>query len=184
MTSQDILTFWYSNRIKKAWFSSTPQLDAEIRKHYEALWQRATQGGLDDWQQSAKGCLALIILLDQFPLNMFRNKPQSFSSEQQAITICYHAIKKGFDQEIIQQSGTEKIAFLYMPLMHSENIENQDNAVKYFKIVGLEENTRFALHHRKIIREYGRFPHRNAILGRENSIEETAYLNSNTAFLG
>jgi uncharacterized protein (DUF924 family) len=183
-TPASILDFWHSDEIKKAWFASTPELDAQILNQYESLWQKATQGELEDWKNTADGSLALIILLDQFPLNMFRSTPQSFSSEQQAISVCYHAIKEGFDQEIMQQSGTERIAFLYMPLMHSEKITDQDNAVKYFVATGIEGNIHFAKHHREIIRKYGRFPHRNAILGRENSVTEDLYLESKEAFLG
>ena len=183
--AESILDFWYADEIKKAWFSSTPALDNKIRIDYTSLWQKAVQGKLKDWQNSANGCLALIILLDQFPLNMFRGTSQSFSSEQQAVTVCYHAIKQGFDQAIMQQAGgMEKIAFLYMPLMHSENSKDQDNAVKYFAATGLKGNLRFAEHHRQIIKEYGRFPHRNAILGRESSIKEQHYLSSKAAFLG
>jgi uncharacterized protein (DUF924 family) len=183
-TSTDIINFWYSDKIKTMWFASTPLLDANIREHYKVLWQKAVKNELKDWENTANGCLALIILLDQFPLNMFRGTQQSFSSEQHAVTVCYHAIKKGFDQDIIQQSGTEKIAFLYMPLMHSEKIEDQENAVKYFQATDSEGNIRFAKHHRNIIRQYGRFPHRNAILGRKNSTAEEKYLHSKTAFLG
>lgn len=163
LSAIDILNFW---------FSSTPELDGEILDHYESLWKKATQGELKDWTNTADGCLALIILLDQFPLNMFRGTALSFSSEQQAITVCYHAIKEGFDQEIMQQSGLEKIAFLIMPLMHSEKITDQDNAVKYFTAIGIESNLRFAKHHREIIKKYGRFPHRNAIFGRAPTLKK------------
>jgi len=184
ITAQELLDYWYSDDIKKAWFSSTADIDADIRQRYEKLWQQATQGKLNDWMNSAEGCLALIILLDQLPLNMFRGTKQSFSSEQQAVSVCYHAIKHRFDQDIIQQSGEDKIAFLYMPLMHSENIDDQNNAVKYFVATGLEGNIRFAKHHRTLIEKYGRFPHRNAILGRENTADEKEYLRSKEAFLG
>jgi uncharacterized protein (DUF924 family) len=171
--------------MKKAWFSSTSMLDHKIRISYESLWKKATEGKLNNWQNSANGCLALIILLDQFPLNMFRGESQSFSSEQQAVSVCYQAIQQGFDEEIMQQAGgMEKIAFFYMPLMHSEKRKDQDNAVRYFEATGLEDNLRFAKHHRQIIREYGRFPHRNTILGRKNSVKEQQYLQSKAAFLG
>jgi uncharacterized protein (DUF924 family) len=150
---KDIIDFWYSDHIKKAWFSSTPALDTTIQEQYEYLWQKAIQDKLNNWKNTANGCLALIILLDQFPLNMFRGTKQSFSSEQRAVAICYHAIKKGFDQDIMQQSGTEKIAFLYMPLMHSEKIDDQNNAVKYFQATGITANIRFAKHHQNIIKK-------------------------------
>ena len=183
-TVNELLNFWYSSNVKKAWFSSTPEIDTNIRQRYESLWKHATQGELNDWMKSANGCLALIILLDQLPLNMFRGTMQSFSSEQQAVKVCYHAIKYGFDQEIIQQSGDKRIAFLYMPLMHSEKMEDQNNAVKYFEAIGLDGNIRFAKHHRGIIEKYGRFPHRNKVLRRVNTDAENEYLNSKEAFLG
>ena len=182
--AQALLSFWYSDDIKKAWFASTQEIDTTIRQRYENLWQHAIQGELNDWMKTANGCLALIILLDQLPLNMFRGTVQSFSSEQQAVKVCYHAIEKGFDNDIIAQSGNEKIAFLYMPLMHSENLADQDNSVKYFLKAGLEENIRFAKHHRDIVETYGRFPHRNNILGRVSTPAEKAYLDSKNAFLG
>ena len=182
--ANELLDFWYSADTKKAWFSSTTVIDSNIRQRYENLWQQATQGELHDWINSAEGCLALIILLDQLPLNMFRGTKKSFSSEQQAVKVCYHAIKNSFDQEIIHQSANEKIAFLYMPLMHSENMDDQNNAVKYFEATSLKGNIRFAKHHRDIIEKYGRFPHRNDILNRENTAAENEYLNSEEAFLG
>ncbi|HIO92299.1 MAG TPA: DUF924 domain-containing protein [Leucothrix mucor] len=183
-TPADILDFWYADDMKKAWFSSTPEIDENIRQRYEKLWQIAINKDLDDWKNTADGCLALIILLDQLPLNMFRGTAQSFSSEQQAVAACYHAIKEGFDQDIIKQSGSDRIAFLYMPLMHSEDISDQNNAVKYFEAAELKGNINFAKHHRKIIEKFARFPHRNKVLGRKNSTDETVYLNSKEAFLG
>lgn len=176
----DILEFWYTEPMASRWFSSTPELDAEIRARYEALWQLAAEGRLDDWKNSPEGCLALVIVLDQLPLNMFRGEARSFSTEQQAVEICKFAISRGYDREI----AFERLGFLYMPLMHSENLLDQDLSVKLFEQAGLEGNLRFARHHRELIRRFGRFPHRNAILGRESSREELDYLGSKEAFLG
>lgn len=183
-TANDILDFWYSDEIRQSWFSSTPELDALIRDKFEALWLSAKNGELEAWMKTAEGCLALAIILDQFPLNMFRGEAKSFSTEQQAVSVSYHAIEKGFDQELIKQRGVEQIAFLYMPLMHSENMQDQQNSVKYFEKAGLEHNLRFAKHHLGIVEKFGRFPHRNAILGRENTPEEITYLLSKEAFTG
>lgn len=176
----DIIDYWFSKEISQYWFSSTPTIDAEMKQKFNDLWESAQQGKLDAWQESAEGCLALCIILDQFPLNMFRGTVKSFSTEQQSILISKHAINKGFDEEITQQ----QLAFLYMPLMHSENLKDQDLAVQMFEKVGLEGNLRFAKHHRDLIKEFGRFPHRNEILGRENTLAEIDYLKSKRAFSG
>jgi len=180
LTPQDILDFWYAPEMRSKWFASTPQIDAMIRECYAQVWESAQRGALDHWRDSAAGCLALIIVLDQLPLNMFRGTAQSFSTEQQAVAITKHAIDKGFDQQI----DKSQLAFLYMPLMHSENMADQDLCVALFEAAGLENNLRFARHHREIVRRFGRFPHRNAILSRTSSAEELAYLDSKEAFKG
>lgn len=176
----DILNYWYSERIRPAWFKSTPAMDAEIRHRFESIWQMARDGKLDDWQATPNGCLALAIVLDQFPLNMFRGQAKSFSTESKAIEVSLQAIASGFDKAIVG----ERLAFLYMPLMHSENLQHQSLSVQVFETAGLEDNARFARHHRQIIEEFGRFPHRNAILGRVSTSAEVDYLNSEHAFTG
>ncbi|MDO8892683.1 MAG: DUF924 family protein [Sulfurimicrobium sp.] len=180
LTPGDILEFWYSEPMASRWFSSSPQLDAEIRASYEQVWRAALEGRLDDWKSSPEGCLALVIVLDQLPLNMFRGEASSFSTEQQAVEVCKLAIARGYDRTI----DPGRLGFLYMPLMHSENLADQDLSVKMFEQAGLEGNLRFARHHRELIRKFGRFPHRNAVLGRESSREELEYLGSKEAFLG
>lgn len=179
-TPQDIIDFWYSAAAEGKWFSSTPQFDAELKLVYEKTWQDAKEGKLDSWCDTPLGCLALIIVLDQFPLNMFRGQAKSFQTEDKAIRIAKYAIEKGFDQLL----DKDKLAFLYMPLMHSENLADQDLAVSCFEKSSLTHNAKFARHHRELIRRFGRFPHRNAILNRESSQEEVAYLNSAHAFKG
>jgi len=180
ITPRHIIEFWYSERMRPRWFSSTPELDAEIRSKYENLWLQAGKGALEDWKESPEGCLALAVVLDQFPLNMFRGEEKSFSTEQKAVACSKYCISQGYDREI----PVERVAFLYMPLMHSENLADQDLAVKLFEQANLAHNLRFATHHRELIRRFGRFPHRNLILGRESSAEEIEYLNSKEAFLG
>lgn len=176
----DILDYWYSDEMRKHWFSSTEALDEQIRKDYQSIWQTAADGNLTHWKDSPEGCLALAIILDQLPLNMFRNSAKSFSTEQLAIEIAKHAITMGFDENIEK----DKRAFLYMPLMHSENMDDQNLSVAMFEKSGLKDSTRFAEHHRNIVSTYGRFPHRNPILGRESTDAETEYLNSDQAFKG
>ena len=115
---QDVLEYWYSPRLSKHWFASTPALDDEIRQRYEALWQRANNGELDAWSDTPDGALALAIVLDQLPLNMYRGKPTAFATEQRAVTVARQAIARGDDQRLPR----ERVQFLYMPLMHSENL--------------------------------------------------------------
>lgn len=176
----DIINFWFSEPMCKHWFSSTPELDRKIKERFESIWEQAAAGKLDDWRASAEGCLALAIVLDQLPLNMFRGEAKSFSTEAQSRSITKHALDRGFERQL----SKEQLAFLYMPFMHSESIADQELSVALFTAAGLEENARFAEHHREIIRRFGRFPHRNAILKRESSKEEREYLDSDKAFTG
>ena len=176
----DILDFWYSDRIRPHWFDSSPALDREIRDHYEPLWTRAAAGGLDHWQAEPEGSLALVIVLDQFPLNMFRGAPASFATERQAVRVTLQAVDKGFDARIDRQ----QLGFLFMPLMHSEVLAEQELSVALYEKHELTANLDFARHHRDLIRRFGRFPHRNAILGRESTPAEREYLGSGHAFTG
>lgn len=180
MQVADIIDFWFSERMRKHWFNSTPEIDAELKTKFASLWQRAAAGELDTWMTSADGCLALCIVLDQLPLNMFRAQPKSFSTETQAVEVTLFAIEQGFDKQIAK----DQLSFLFMPLMHSENSEHQDLSVKKFTEFDLTGNIRFAEHHRGIVKQFGRFPHRNAILGRDSSAKEVDYLNSKHAFNG
>ena len=175
-----LIEFWYLPRVSACWFKSTPQLDTEIRQRFEVLWREARGGGLEAWEQTAQGCLALAIVLDQLPLNMFRGRPESFSTEAAAIEVVKRALARGLDQQL----APDRRAFLYMPLMHSEAIDDQDLAVGKFGEAGLDGNEKFACHHREIIRRFGRFPHRNAILGRASTPEEIAWLDSPEGFGG
>ena len=177
---QDILDFWFAEEMRSKWFASTPQLDAAIKEQFEPVWEAALCGELDDWLNSAEGCLALAIILDQLPLNMFRGMVKSFSSEARSREVARHAIEQGFNKQI----DPARLAFLYMPFMHSENLADQDLSVTLYEAAGLKDNVRFAQHHRDIVRRFGRFPHRNTILGRASTPEELDYLNSKEAFKG
>ncbi len=172
LTAQDIVDYWYSDKMKKSWFNSTLELDMLIKKEYEFVWESALRGWLTDWEKTAIGCLALAIIFDQFPLNMFRGKAKSFQTEENAVKVTKLAIEQGF----LAQLKTEQLAFLIMPLMHSENLTDQDLSVELFKKYNLTENLKFAEHHREIVKTYGRFPHRNQILDRKNSKNEQNYL--------
>ena len=178
--AQEILDFWFSDQSRKLWFNSTEQFDRLLCERYLATWQQASRGELDHWQQSAGGCLALAIVLDQFPLNMFRDNAQCFSTEAQSRDVARVAIERGFDSQLTM----EQRAFLYMPFMHSESLADQELALNLFDQPGLEGNLRFARHHCDIVKKYGRFPHRNKILGRESTAAEIEYLSSKEAFTG
>ena len=179
-TPETIIEFWFAPQHRKLWFNSSAEFDQLIRDQFETTWQAATAGQLQHWQQTATGCLALAIVLDQFPLNMYRGQAKSFSTETQAITVTKHALQQGFDKQL----PIEQLAFLYLPLMHSEQLADQELSLQLFSAAGLKENLRFAQHHRDLIARFGRFPHRNAMLGRDSTEEEIAYLNSKQAFKG
>lgn len=180
MQTKEILEFWFADGMDKLWFRATPAFDAEIRERFEATWRAAADGRLQTWEDSAAGSLALVLVLDQFPLNMYRGTAQAFSTGDDAIRVTRSAVDRGLDAAL---SDPQK-AFLYMPLMHSEQLADQDESVHRYRAAGLADNLRFAEHHRELIRRFGRFPHRNAILGRGSTPEELAYLDSKEAFTG
>ena len=162
------------------WFDSTPALDDAIRTGSKRSGSRRRQGELDHWQDTPEGALALVIVLDQLPLNMYRGRPESFATEQRAVAVAKLAVDRGYDKLIPK----DRLMFMYMPLMHSEHMADQDLSVQLFGVAGLTDNLRFAEHHRGIVSRFGRFPHRNAILGRESTPEELDYLASPQAFKG
>jgi len=180
VTATEIVEFWFSPRVRPLWFRSTAEFDAELRARFLPAWQAARAGALSAWEAVPEGSLALVICLDQFPLNMFRGRPESFSTEAAALEVAARAIGRGFDGFL---DDSHK-AFLYMPYMHSEVLADQDRGVALFREAGLKDNLGFAEHHRDLVRRFGRFPHRNAILGRENTPQERAYLASDEAYLG
>jgi uncharacterized protein (DUF924 family) len=177
---QALIDFWFSDEASRYWFKSTRAFDQQLVKSYADIWQQASRGELDDWQNTAEGSLALVILLDQLPLNMFRGTAKSFSTEAQSRAVARQAINKDFDQEL----DVRQRSFMYMPFMHSEDLEDQALGIELFDQPGLENNFRFAKHHYAIIERFGRFPHRNKILARQSSEAEIEYLNSKQGFHG
>lgn len=182
MTSspEEINKFWFEEIDNSMWFNATPEFDTQLRERFEQHVEAALRGEFDEWCDTPEGSLALIILLDQFPLNMYRGKVKSFVGERKSIEVARNAIEKNYDQDL----GHAQKAFMYMPFMHSENLNDQDFSVLLFERAGLKNNLRYARHHREIVRKYGRFPHRNKILNRESTEAELAYLKSEKAFLG
>ncbi|MCP4983948.1 MAG: DUF924 domain-containing protein [Gammaproteobacteria bacterium] len=177
---QEIVDFWFADDTRRRWFNSTAEFDRRLCENYQVLWERASRAELDHWMETAEGCLALVIILDQLPLNMFRGRAQCFATEAQSRDIARIALEKGFDLQLMP----DQKAFLYMPFMHSEDLEDQQLALTLFDQPGLESNLRFAHHHYSIVERFGRFPHRNNILGRDSSDAEIEYLNSKEAFNG
>ena len=174
----DIIDYWFSEKSKQFWFASTQSVDKEITSRYESVWEKAASGGLSSWGETADGSVALIIILDQFPLNMFRGKAKGFKTESMAVEVALNAIDNGFDEEM----DNEKLLFLFMPLMHSENLDHQNLQVYLFEKYNF--NLEFSKHHRDLVKKFGRFPHRNEILGRMSTMEELDYLLSDNAFRG
>ena len=180
-SAAEILEFWFAAEVKPLWFASTPEFDEALRERFLATYRAAATGQLEDWERTPLGALALVIVLDQFPLNLFRGQPESFATEAAARAVTDRAIARGFDQEM----SPEQRLFLYLPFMHGEALADQERSVRLFQqAAGLEKSLDFARHHRDLIRRFGRFPHRNAILGRESTPQEITYLASPEAFLG
>ena len=178
LTPSDVLDYWFSQKSKQFWFASTPQVDNEIKVRFESVWEKAAEGEYSQWRETADGSVALIVILDQLPLNMFRSDPKGFQTENMAVEVALNAINNGFDEEL----NDEKLLFLFMPLMHSENIDHQNLQVYLFDKYNF--NLEFSKHHRDLVKKFGRFPHRNEILGRMSTMEELDYLLSDNAFKG
>lgn len=176
----EVVTFWFSARVRPLWFAATPEFDQALSGRFLVTYRAAAAGELADWEITPERALTLVIVLDQFPLNMFRGRPEAFATEAAARGVAERAIDRGLDQALPPEQRT----FLYMPFMHSETLADQERSVHLFQQPGLEQALGFARHHHGLIRRFGRFPHRNAILGRASTAEEVAYLASPEAFHG
>ncbi len=167
----DILTFW-RNAGYERWYTKDDAFDQELRDRFMSVWEAARDGKLSAWQDTDEGVLALLIALDQFPRNMFRNDARAFSTDGMALEIAKGAIAQGLDRRI----DKTLVAFLYMPFMHSEALPDQEQCVVLFRQHDDPDNLKFAEIHADIIRRFGRFPHRNGVLERNTTPEETAFL--------
>ncbi len=170
-TPGDVLDFWFSAGAKK-WFARDDTFDAAIRDRFLTLHGKAATGVIDDWSKNAEGALALIIVLDQFSRNLYRNSPQAFATDEKALGLSLSLIAKRQDIEF----PINVRLWIYMPFQHSEDLEIQDRSIELFGTIGDPENLRFAHIHRDIIEKFGRFPHRNQVLGRTSSAEELKFL--------
>ena len=167
----DVLTFWRSAGDER-WYKRDEAFDASVRERFLALWHKAAAGELSSWETTDDGALALVILLDQFPRNMFRGDPKAFSSDAQALEVAHRALARGADKRI----EAPLLQFLYLPFMHSEDLADQSRCVDLFRTTADTENLRYAEEHADIVRRFGRFPHRNRVLGRTTTPEEQAFL--------
>lgn len=167
-----ILNFWFSDKVKPLWFKKSAAFDREIEARFINTYLMAKTGALDNWKNNPHDALALIIVLDQFPRNIFRDTPQAFATDKQAVELTKYAIEHNYQQSL----SVDGRVFLYMPLMHSEDMANQSKCVELFTKLGKEDNIKFAIKHQEIIEGFGRFPHRNKILGRESTSAEKEFL--------
>jgi uncharacterized protein (DUF924 family) len=168
-----ILAFWREAG-RERWYTHSDAFDAEVERRFLALWQKAVAGNLASWEARDEGALALVIVLDQFPRNMFRGTPEAFASDALARDVARRAIDRGADHRV----DPVLLEFLYVPFMHSEHLSDQLHCVALFENSHNTENLKYAREHADIIRRFGRFPHRNHVLGRESTEEEQAFLDS------
>jgi uncharacterized protein (DUF924 family) len=170
-TPADILSFWRQAGPDR-WYTRDDAFDAEVTRRFLGLWQEAAAGQLSSWEDSDDGALALIIVLDQFPRNMFRGEARAYASDALAREVAHRAIGRSADSRLAEDLRE----FLYLPFEHSEQLADQLRCVELFRKAGGAENLRYAEDHAAIIARFGRFPHRNAILGRPMTAEEQAFL--------
>jgi uncharacterized protein (DUF924 family) len=169
----EILTFWREAGSDR-WYRRDDAFDTEVRARYLELWRKAAAGGLSSWEATDDGALALTIVLDQFPRNMFRDDPLTYSTDRLAREVASRAIDRGVDARI----EPALLEFLYMPFMHSEHMPDQLRCIELFGSTENAGNLGYAEQHADIIRRFGRFPHRNRILGRPTTPEEQAFLDA------
>ena len=169
---KDIIQFWFAPESRAHWFAASDAFDAKVRERFGTLSERAGAGELDNWAKTPEGSLALILLLDQVPRNIHRHTAEAFRSDAKALALAKMAISAGFDTGV----ATNEKLFFYLPLQHAEDRTIQSEAVRLVEALGDEKYTNFARRHRDIIYRFGRFPHRNAQLGRTSTEAEIEFL--------
>jgi len=165
----EIVTFWREAGPEK-WYKKDAAFDDDIRTRFLATYEAAAAGELSDWEKTPEGTLALLLTLDQFPRNMFRGSARAFAADPLAREIADRAVAKGFDQRF-----TKERTFFYLPFEHSEHLADQERCVAFSRAIDAD-SLKWAELHADIIRRFGRFPHRNAVLGRASTPEEQAFL--------
>jgi uncharacterized protein (DUF924 family) len=167
----DVLAFWRAAGPDK-WFNKNPDFDAEIAARFSAAWRAAAAGQLAAWEATPEGALSLTIVLDQFSRNMFRGDERTYAADALARAVARRALDRGFDRQIPYRERQ----FLYLPFMHSEALADQERCLALARAYGDEEFMKYAADHADIIRRFGRFPHRNAMLDRVTTAQEQAFL--------
>lgn len=168
----EVLKFWFEELAPEDWYKRDAARDAEIRKRFGSLYEKLKEAVPPDWLMSPRGFLAAIIVLDQFPRNMFRDDPRAFATDAAALELAKRAIAAGIDLKL---PPVER-AFVYLPFQHSEVLADQARSLELFTALGAPLNLDFARRHQDIIERFGRFPHRNAVLGRASTEQELAFL--------
>jgi uncharacterized protein (DUF924 family) len=172
MTPADVLAFWFEETTPAQWWSKSRDFDRLIEARFGTLHAAACRCELHAWRSSSDGRLAEILVLDQFPRNIFRDRPESFATDALALALAQEAVAAGADSAL----EPARRAFLYIPYMHSESALIHAQAVELFAAPGMASNLAFELRHQAIIERFGRYPHRNAILGRQSTAEEIEFL--------
>ena len=177
ITPDEVLNFWFDGDPsvwREVWFEKDSEFDSSCARFADAL-QDARQGAYDHWTHTPRGTLALVILLDQFSRNLHRDSPEAFAADAKARDIARAAVASGIDKAL----GPMERMFVYLPFEHSEDLADQDEAMRLFEMLRdalSSETLAYAEDHREVIRRFGRFPYRNAALGRESTPEELAWL--------
>ena len=180
---QEVLDFWFGREgeedygeFREAWFNRDPEFDREIRDRFEPVYEEAAAGRLDHWKSEARSCLALIVVLDQFPRNMYRGDARMYAADEKAREAARHAVEHAYDRELSPYGRL----FMYLPFEHSEELDDQRLSVELFRGLATEMRSEnllgYAVRHLEIVERFGRFPHRNEILGRRTTPEETKFL--------
>jgi uncharacterized protein (DUF924 family) len=168
----DIVKFWFEELAPEDWYKADAKRDAEVRRRFGPLYEKLSIGVPRDWLEMPKGWLAAILVLDQFPRNMFRGEPKAFATDAEALALAKQAIVKSVDMRL----QPDQRAFIYLPFQHAEDRADQARSVELFTALGNPNNLDFALRHKAIVDRFGRFPHRNAVLGRASTEEESVFL--------
>ncbi|MAR90596.1 MAG: DUF924 family protein [Pseudomonadota bacterium] len=172
MDPEAILDFWFHETNPRYWFRKDQKFDQLISSRFGALLKQGCRGELFQWRDTARGRLAEILVLDQFSRNIHRGSALAFAADGMALVLAQEAVAAGLDRQL----EARERSFLYMPYMHSESLAIHRQAVQLFQQPGLEDNLKFELKHREILERFGRYPHRNALLGRVSTPEELAFL--------
>lgn len=170
--ADQVMDFWFQELVPAQWFHKSPVLDADIARRFGDVLMAARRGELWLWRATPQGRLAEVIVLDQFSRNIHRDTPEAFAADPQALVLAQEAVARGDDAAL----APSERAFLYMPYMHSESLAIHEEALRLFAQPGLENSLHYEHRHRAILVKFGRYPHRNALLGRESSEEELSFL--------